>query len=108
MRIYLSEEQMVELKRIVQIDLLIKGMEQTDEYLFIHCFSKKQKETVYYHLLTENDTLIIRCYARVFDNLGLSMVIRRTAQKVFEYLVNQIGLQNTIYIENGIEFKFKR
>lgn len=96
---------MEEIKQIVQKELLIKGIEPTYEYLFIHCFSKKQKETVYYHLLTENDTLIIRCYARVFDNLALSVIIRRTAKNVLEYLVNQTNLQNTIYIENGIEVK---
>lgn len=96
---------MEEIKRIVQKDLLIKGIEPTYEYLFIHCFSKKQKETVYYHLLAESDTFIIRCYARVFDNFGLSAIIRRTAKNVFEYLVNQTGVQNTIYIENGIEVK---
>jgi hypothetical protein len=106
MRINLSENQMAEIKRIVQKELFIIGIEPTDEYLFIHCFSKIQKETVYYHLLRENDTLIIRCYARVFDNLGLSVMIRSAAKNVFEYLVNQTGLQNTIYIENGIEFKF--
>jgi hypothetical protein len=106
MRINLSENQMAEIKRIVQKELFIKGIEPTDEYLFIHCFSKIQKETVYYYLLRENDTLIIRCYARVFDNLGLSVMIRSAAKNVFEYLVNQTGLQNTIYIENGIEFKF--
>jgi len=106
MRINLSENQMTEIKRIVQKELLIKGIVPTDEYLFIHCFSKKQKETVYYHLFTENDTLIIRCYARVFDNLGLSAMIRNTAKNVFEYLENQTGLQHTIYIENGIELKF--
>lgn len=105
MSIYLSEKQMEEIKRIVQKDLLIKGIEPTDEYLFIHCFSKRQKETVYFHLLTENNTLIIRCYAGVFDNLGLSITVRSTAKSVFEYLVNQTGLQNTIYIENGIEIK---
>lgn len=103
MRIDLSEKQMEEIKRIVQKELSIKGIEQTDEYLFIHCFSKLQKETVYYHLLRENDTLIIRCYARVFDNLSLSMIIRCVAKNVFDYLVNQTGLQNTIYIENGKE-----
>lgn len=106
MRINLSEKQIAEIIRIVQKELLIKGIEPTDEYIFIHCFSKIQKETVYYHLLKENDMLIIRCYARVFDNLGLSEMIRSTAKNVFEYLVNQTGLQNTIYIENGIEFKF--
>ncbi|PFO07472.1 hypothetical protein COJ85_05670 [Bacillus sp. AFS076308] len=106
MRINLSEKQTAEIKRIVQKELLLKGIEPTDEYLFIHCFSKIHKETVYYHLLNENDTLIIRCYARVFDNLGLCEIIRGTAKNVFEYVVNQTGLQNTIYIENGIEFKF--
>lgn len=106
MRINLSEKQIEEIKRIVQEKLLIRGIELTDEYLFIHCFSKIQKETVYYHLFKENDTVIIRCYARVFDNLGLSVMIRSTAKNVFEYLVNQTGLKNTIYIENGIEFIF--
>ncbi|MFD0824605.1 hypothetical protein ACT8ZR_02940 [Neobacillus sp. M.A.Huq-85] len=106
MRINLSEIQIVELKRIVRKELLLKGIEPTGEYLFINCFSKTHKETVYYHLLKENDTLIIRCYARTFDNLGLSEIIRATAKDVFEYLVNQTGLQNTIYIENGTEFKF--
>src|SRR4051812_16157648 len=105
MRINLSENQMTELKQIVQKDLLIKGIVPTDEYLFIHCFSKKQKETVYYHLFTENDTLILRCFARVFDNLGLTVKIRNIAKNVFEYLENQTGLQNTIYIENGIQLK---
>jgi|SRR3954452_19687646 hypothetical protein len=106
MRINLSEKQIVEIKRIVQEELWIKGIEPTDEYLFIHCYSKKQKETVYYHLFKENDTLIIRCYARVFDNLGLSEIIRSTAKNVSEYVVTQTGLQNTTYIENGIEFIF--
>jgi hypothetical protein len=106
MRINLSEKQIEEIIRIVQKELLIKGIVPTVEYLFIHCFSKIQKETVYYHLLKENDMLIIRCYARVFDNLGLRDMIRSTAKNVFEYLVNQTGLQNTVYIENGIEFKF--
>ncbi|WHY69440.1 hypothetical protein [Neobacillus sp. SuZ13] len=106
MRINLSEDQIAEIIRIVQKELLIKGIVPTDEYLFIHCFSKLQKETVYYHLFTENDTLILRCYARVFDNLGLSVMIRNTARNVFEYLKNQTGLQNTIYIENGVELKF--
>ncbi|WP_423798379.1 hypothetical protein [Neobacillus sp. SAB-20_R2A] len=105
MRIYFSEKQMEEIKRIVQKDLLIKGIEPTEEYLFIHCFSKKLKETVYFHLLTENNTLIIRCYARVFDTIGLSVIIRSTAKNIFEYLINHTGLQNTIYIENGMEFK---
>ena len=105
MRINLSKKQIAEIKRIVQKKLLIKGIEPTDEYLFIHSFSKIQKETVYFHLFKENDTLIIRCYARVFDNLALRVIIRSTAKSVFEYLVNQSGLQNTIYIENGIEFK---
>ncbi|MGG3466318.1 hypothetical protein ABES02_01960 [Neobacillus pocheonensis] len=103
MIINLTEKQMEEIKRIVQKELLLKGFEKTNEYLFIHCFSKIQKETVYYHVLRENDTLIIRCYARVFDNLGLGGMIRRTAKNVFEYLVNLTGLQNIIYIENGIE-----
>ncbi|MBI0579995.1 hypothetical protein IEC97_21785 [Neobacillus cucumis] len=106
MRINLSEKQTAEIKRIVQKELLVKGIEPTDEYLFIHCFSKIHKETVYYHLLKETDSLIIRCYARVFDNLGLSEIINGTAKNIFEYVVNQTGLQNTIYIENGIEFKF--
>ena len=106
MRINFSEKQIEEIKRLIQRDLLLKGIEPTDEYLFINCFSKKHKETVYYHLLKENDTLIIRCYARLFDNLGLSEITRGTAKDVFEYLVNQTGLQNTIYIENGIAFKF--
>lgn len=91
------------IKQIVQKELSLKGIVPTDEYLFIHCFSKLHKETVYYHLLRENDTLIIRCYARVFDNLRLSGIIRSAAKNVFEYLVNQTGLQNTIYIENGKE-----
>lgn len=106
MRINLSEKQIADIKRLVPKELLIKGIEPTDEYLFIHCFSKIQKETVYYHLFKENDTLIIRCYARVFDNLALSVMIRSTAKNVFEYLINQTGLQNTIYIENGKELKF--
>lgn len=106
MRINLSENQIAEVKRIVQKDLMLKGIVATDDYLFINCFSKRHKETVYYHLLKENDTLIIRCYARVFDNLGLCEIIRGTAKYVFEYLVNQTGLQNTTYIENGIAYKF--
>jgi len=97
---------MAEIRRIVQKGLFIKGIVPTDEYLFIHCFSKTQKETVYFHLFTEYDTLIIRCYARVFDNLGLGVMIRSTAKNIFEYLENQTGLQHTIYIENGIEVKF--
>ncbi|MFK9092580.1 hypothetical protein [Bacillus salipaludis] len=105
MIINLSEIQIAEIKRIIQKELFIKGIEPTDEFLFIHCFSKTHKETVYYHLFKENDTLIIRCYARVFDNIALSVMIRRAAKNVIEYLVNQTGLQNTIYIENGIEFK---
>jgi hypothetical protein len=103
MRINLTENQLGEIKRIVQKELFIKGIEPTDEYLFIHCYSKIQKETIYYHLFIENDTLIIRCYARVFDNLGLSVTIRSIAKNVFEYLKNQTGLDNTIYIENGVE-----
>jgi hypothetical protein len=103
MRIDLSERQIMEIKRIVQKEFLIKGIEPTDEYLFIHCFSKVEKETVYYHLLRENNTLVIRCYARVFDNISLSVSIRRVAKNVFKYLENQTGLQNTIYIENGKE-----
>ncbi|MDR6121269.1 hypothetical protein QFZ87_000866 [Bacillus sp. SLBN-46] len=103
MRIELSKKQIEEIQRIIQKNFMIKGIEPTDEYLFIHCFSKLQKESVYYHLLRENDTLIIRCYARVFDNLSLSVMIRSAAKNVFEYLVNQTGLQNTIYIENGKE-----
>ena len=59
MRINFSEKQIEEIKRLIQRDLLLKGIEPTDEYLFIHCFSKIQKETVYYHLLKENDMLII-------------------------------------------------
>lgn len=94
---------MSDITQIVQKEFLLKAFGPTDEYLFIHCFSKIQKETVYYHLLRENDTLIIRCYARVFDNLGLGVMIRRTAKNIFEYLVNQTGLQNNIYIENGTE-----
>ena len=105
MRINLTENQLEEIKRIVQKELFIKGIEPTDEYLFIHCFLKIQKETVYYHLFTDNDTLIIRCYARVFDNLGLSVTIRSIAKNVFEYLKNQTGLENTIYIENGVEMR---
>ncbi|MDR7240522.1 hypothetical protein [Neobacillus drentensis] len=96
---------MEEIKRIVQKELFIKGIEPTYEYLFIHCFSKIQKGTVYYHLFTDNDTLIIRCYARVFDNLGLSVTIRSIVKNVFEYLKNQTGLENTIYIENGVEMR---
>ncbi|MBM7654263.1 hypothetical protein [Neobacillus cucumis] len=106
MRIHLSEKQIAEITRIAQKEFLLKGIEPTDEYLFINCFSKIHKETVYYHLLKDNDKLIIRCYARLFDNLGLSEKTRGTAKDVFEYLVNQTGLPNTIYIENGIEFKF--
>ncbi|MEH7417467.1 hypothetical protein V7266_19565 [Neobacillus drentensis] len=105
MRIHFSENQIAEIKRIVQKELFVKGMEPTDEYMFIHCFSKIQKETVYYQLLKENNTLIIRCYARVFDNVGLSERIRNTAKNVIEYVVNQTGLPNTIYIENGTELK---
>ncbi|MGG3564037.1 hypothetical protein ABES03_20830 [Neobacillus rhizosphaerae] len=103
MRIDLSEKQIEEIKQIVQKEFLIKGIVPTDEYLFINCFSKIQKETVYYHLLRENNTLIIRCYARLFDNLSLSLMIRRVAKNVIEYLVIQTGLPNTIYIENGKE-----
>ncbi|WP_040209128.1 hypothetical protein [Neobacillus jeddahensis] len=103
MRITLSERQITEIKRIIQKELLIRGLEPTDEYLFIHCFSKPHKETVYFHLFKENNTLIIRCYARVFDNITLSVMIKRAAKKISEYLVNQTGLQNTLYIENGIE-----
>lgn len=106
MRINLSEQQIAEIKRIIQKELFIKGIEPTEEYLFIHCFSKIHKETVYYHLFEENDKLIIRCYARVFDNIGLSEIVRDNAKYVADYVVNQIGLQNTIYIENGIEIKF--
>jgi len=106
MRINLSEKQIAEIKRLVQKEFLIKGIEPTDEYLFINCFSKTHKETVYYHLFKENETLIIRCYARVFDNFALSVMIRSTAKNICEYLVNQTGLQTTVYIENGIEFKF--
>lgn len=97
---------MAEVKRIVEKEFLIKGIEPTDEFLFIHCFSKKHKEIVYYHLLAENHMLIIRCYARVFDNVGLSTIIRGTAKTVVEYLVNETGIQNTIYIENGVVFTF--
>lgn len=103
MRINLSETHLEEIKRIVQKDLFIKGIETTDDYLFIHCFSKTLKETVYYHLFTENYTLIIRCYARVFDNLGLSVTIRSTAKNIVEYLQNLTGLDKTTYIENGVE-----
>jgi hypothetical protein len=106
MRVNLTENQLGEIKRIVQKELFIKGITPTDEYLLIHCFSKIQKETVYYHLFTDNNTLIIRCYARVFDNLGLVVKIRSIAKSVFEYLKNQTGLDNTIYIENGVELKF--
>ncbi|WP_160726092.1 hypothetical protein [Bacillus sp. USDA818B3_A] len=106
MRINFSEKQIAEIKRIVQKELFFKVIEPTEEYLFIHCFSKIHKETVYYHLLKENETLIIRCYARVFDNLGLSEKIRDTAKNVLEYVVSQTGFENTIYIENGIEYKF--
>ncbi|MDR7240602.1 hypothetical protein [Neobacillus drentensis] len=105
MRIYLSEKQTAEIKQLVQKEFMIKGIVPTDDYLFIHCFSKIQKEIVYYHLFKENGTLIIRCYARVFNNLALSAMIRSAAKNVLEYLVNQTGLQNTIYIENGLEFK---
>ena len=104
MRINLSEKQITEIKRLVQKELMVRGIESTDEYLFINCFSKIQKEIVYYHLFKENDTLIIRCYARVFNNLALIVMIRSTAKNIFEYLLNQTGLQNTLYIENGIEF----
>ncbi|ULT59424.1 hypothetical protein L1999_13230 [Neobacillus drentensis] len=103
MRVKLSEQQIAEIKRIIQKELFIKGLEPTDEYLFIHCYSKIHKETVYYHLFKEKDTLIIRCYARLFDNLGLSEIVRGTAKDVFYYVVNQTGLQITIYIENGKE-----
>lgn len=96
---------MAEIKRIIQKELLIKGIVPTDDYLFIHCFSKLQKETVYFHLFIENDTLILRCYARLFDNLGLSVLVRTTAKNVFEYLEYQTGYQKTIYLENGIEVK---
>ena len=106
MRIDLSEQQIAEIKRIIQIELMLKGIEPTDEYLFIHCFSKIHKETVYYHLFKENDTLVIRCYASVFDNLGLSEIVRDNAKNVVDYVVNQTGLQTTIYIENGKEIKF--
>jgi hypothetical protein len=105
MRINLSENQIADIKRIVQKELLIKVIIPTDEYLFIHCFSKIQKETVYYHLFTENDTMIIRCYARVFDNPGLGVMIKSTAKNIFKYLDSQTGLHNTIYIENGIQLK---
>ncbi|PFP25969.1 hypothetical protein COJ96_19675 [Bacillus sp. AFS073361] len=105
MKINLSENQMAEIKRIIQKELLIKGIVPTDDYLFIHCFSKLQKETVYYHLFIENDTLILRCYARLFDNLGLSVLVRSTAKNVFEYLEYQTVYQKTIYLENGIEVK---
>ncbi|MEH7097973.1 hypothetical protein [Neobacillus vireti] len=106
MRINLSEKQIAEIKRIIQKELLVKGIEPTDEYLFIHCFSKIHKETVYYHLFKENDTLMIRCYARLFDNVGVCEIIRGTAKNVIDYVENQTGLQNTIYIENGIEITF--
>jgi uncharacterized protein (DUF1499 family) len=106
MRINFSDNHIEEVKRIVQKELSIKGIEPTDEYLFIHCFSKIHKESVYYHLFTENDALIIRCYARVFDNLDLCVTIRRTAKKVVEYLENLTGLDKTIYLENGVEVKF--
>ncbi|MFB5196997.1 hypothetical protein ACE198_18995 [Neobacillus sp. KR4-4] len=105
MKINLSENQLAEIKRIIQKELLIKGIVPTDDYLFIHCFSKLQKETVYYHLFIENDTLILRCYARLFDNLGLSVLVRSTAKNVFEYLEYQTGCKKTIYLENGIEVK---
>ena len=105
MKINLSANQMAEIKRIIQKELLIKGIVPTDDYLFIHCFSKLQKETVYYHLFIENNTLILRCYARLFDNLGLSVLVRTTAKNVFEYLEYQTGCQKTIYLENGIEVK---
>ncbi|WML39620.1 hypothetical protein RCG19_20980 [Neobacillus sp. OS1-2] len=103
MRLNLSEIQITEVNRIVHKELKINGFEPTDEYLFIHCFSKTHKENVYYQLFNENDTLIIRCFARVFDNPELDVMIRRAAKNVSDYLVNQTGLQNTIYIENGIE-----
>jgi hypothetical protein len=106
MRINLSEQQIAEIKRIIQKGLFLKGIEPTLEYLFIHCYSKIHKETVYYHLFKENDTLIIRCYARVFDNIGLSEIVRGNAKNIFDYVVNQTGLQKTIYIENGKEIKF--
>lgn len=108
MRIDFSEKQLKEIKRIVQKDLSVKGIEPTDDYLFIHCFSKVPKETVYYHLLKEDDTLVLRCYARVFDNISLSAVIRNAAKNVFKYLVNQTGLHKTIYIENGEEVELRR
>jgi hypothetical protein len=105
MRINFSDNHIEEVKRIVQKELFIKGIEPTDEYLFIHCFSKIHKESVYYHLFTENDTLVIRCFARVFDNLGLGVKIRITAKNVFDYLENLTGLDKTIYLENGVEVK---
>ncbi len=93
---------MTEVKRIVEKEFLITAIEPTHEYLFINCFAKRQKEIVYYHLFAENDTLIIRCYARVFDNSGLSMMIRSTAKNLFDYLVYQTGLKSKKYIENGV------
>ncbi|MEH7155260.1 hypothetical protein [Neobacillus drentensis] len=105
MRINFPDKHLAEIKRIVQKELSIKGIEPTDEYLFIHCYSKIHKETVYYHLFTENDMLIIRCYARVFDNLELGVTIKRTAKNVFEFLKNLTGLDTTIYLENGVEVK---
>lgn len=45
MKINLSQNQIAEIKRIVQKELLLKGIEPTDEYLFINCFSKIHKET---------------------------------------------------------------
>ncbi|MFZ7942232.1 hypothetical protein [Neobacillus sp. 19] len=106
MRINLSEVQMLEIKRIVEKEILIKAIVPTDDYLFIKCFAKRQKEIVYYHLFAENDTLIIRCYARVFDSLGLSIMIKSTAKKLFDYLINQTGLKYTKYIENGVVWTF--
>ncbi|MBT2655905.1 hypothetical protein J7E81_11785 [Bacillus sp. ISL-18] len=103
MRINLSEQQIEKIKRILQKKLFIKVLEPTEESLFIHCYSKIHKETVYYHLFKKKDTLVIRCYARLFDNLGLSEIVRGTAKDVFDYVVNQTGLHNTLYIENGKE-----
>jgi hypothetical protein len=102
MRIYLSEKDMAEVKRIVEKEFIIRGIEPTDDYLFINCFSKTHKETVYFHLFVENHTWIIRCYGRVFDNVGLSTMIRGTAKNVFNYLVNHSSLLHTMYIENGV------
>ncbi len=97
---------MTEVKRILEKEFLITAIVPTDDYLFINCFAKRQRETVYYHLFTEKDTLVIRCYARVFDSLSLDIVIKSTAKNLFDYLLNQTGLKNTTYIENGVVWNF--